>query len=144
MSRIESILVPIDFESPSERALAYAVELGEKLGASVHVMTAYDLPTSSLPEGVLLASVETVARLMEAAQAALDRACAPYREAKVPVTSHVEKGDPRDAILAVARDRHVSLIVMGTHGRKGIARALIGSTAESIIRSSEIPVLTVH
>ncbi len=144
MSRIESILVPIDFGRPSEHALAFAVDLAAQLGASVHVITTYELPLASFPDGALVASADIVSRLIEAAQAGLDRACAPFKDGKVTVTSHLEQGDPRETILAVAPDQNFSLIVMGTNGRKGIARALMGSTTEAVIRVSEIPVLTVH
>lgn len=144
MSRIESILVPVDFGRPSEHALAFAVDLAAQLGASVHVITTYQLPIASFPDGVLVASAEIVSRLIEASQLGLDRICAPYKDGKVPLTSHLEQGDPRETIIALARDRKFSLIVMGTHGRKGISRALMGSTTEAVIRASEVPVLTVH
>lgn len=144
MSRIESILVPIDFGHPSEHALAYAMDLAEQVGAKVHVITTYELPIASFPDGVLVATAEIVSRLIEASQAAIDRLCAPYKDRKVPLTSHLEQGDPRDVILGLARAEKFSLIVMGTHGRKGIARALMGSTTEAVIRASEVPVLTVH
>jgi nucleotide-binding universal stress UspA family protein len=144
MSRIETILVPIDFERPSEHALAYAVGLAEQLGANVHVITTYELPIASFPDGALVASAEIVSRLIELSQAKLDDACAPYRNGKVPLTSHLEQGDPSHTIVEVAKARNASLIVMGTHGRKGLARALMGSTTEAVLRASDVPVLTVH
>jgi len=56
----------------------------------------------------------------------------------------LKQADPREAILAAAEDLSADLVIMGTHGRRGIARALIGSVAEAIVRASTIPVLTVH
>ena len=144
MNRIESILVPVDFEAQSEHALAYAVDLAETLGATVHVITTYEVPIVGFPDGVLVAAAEIVSHLVESSQKSLDEMCAPYKARKVTVTSHLEQGDPQQKILEVARDKHVGLIVMGTHGRRGVSRALIGSVAENVIRRSEIPVLTVH
>ena len=144
MSRIEQILVPIDFEQPSEHALAYAMDLAEALGARVHVITAYQMPIATFPGGEPIATPEIVARLVEASQRALDEACARYRERKVALTSHVEEGDPRDVILRVAREKAANVIVMGTHGRKGIVRLLIGSVTEAVLRTAEVPVVTVH
>jgi nucleotide-binding universal stress UspA family protein len=144
MNRIESILVPIDFGAQSDRAVDYAVNLAEQLGAGVHIISAFELPIASFPDGAYVVSAEMASRLIEASQTALNKACARVEDRKVAVTSHLEQGDPREAILRVAHERKVDLIVMGTHGRKGIARALIGSTAEAVIRASDIPVLTVH
>lgn len=144
MSRIELILVPIDFGPHSQHALEYAVGLAEQLGAAVHVITAYELPIASFPDGVYVPSAEIATRLIEASQASLDKACAPFKNGKVKVTSHLEQGDPREVVLELCKVMPVGLIVMGTHGRKGIARALIGSVAESVIRTSTVPVLTVH
>jgi nucleotide-binding universal stress UspA family protein len=143
MSHITTILVPVDFGPQSERAVDYAVNLAEQLGASVHVMSAFELPIT-FPEGAYVISSEMTSSLIEASQAALNGACARVKDRNVPSTSPLEQGDPREAILRVARERKVDLIVMGTHGRKGIVRALIGSTAEAVIRASETPVLTVH
>lgn len=144
MSRIETILVPIDFETPSKHALAYAFELAEALAAKVHVITAYELPIASFPDGVLVATAEIAGRLIDATQRGLDDACAPYRDRDVPLTSSIVQADPREAILDVAKEKNASLIVMGTHGRKGLARMLIGSTTEAVVRAAEVPVLTVH
>ena len=56
----------------------------------------------------------------------------------------LKQADARQAVLATAEDLAADLIVMGTHGRKGIARALIGSVAEAVVRAAPVPVLTVH
>lgn len=138
------ILVPVDFGPHSQHALEYAVGLAEQLGAAVHVITAYELPIASFPDGVYVATAEIASRLIEASQTALDKAVAPFKNGKVPVTSHLEQGDPREVVLDVCKKKPIGLIIMGTHGRKGIARALIGSVAESVIRTATVPVLTVH
>lgn len=144
MKRIETILVPIDFGRASTRALAYAVDLAEQVGAKVHVITAYEIPITGLPDGIWVPPAEVMTKLIDASQAALAEAVAAHAARKVTITSKLVQGDPRDAILEAAQTIGASLIVLGTHGRKGIARALIGSVAESVIRASETPVLTLH
>jgi nucleotide-binding universal stress UspA family protein len=144
MSRIEQILVAVDFEQPSEHALAYAMDLAEALGAKVHVIIAYELPTASVPGEPAVITPEMVSRFIEASQLALDKVCAAYRDRMVVLSSRVEEGYPREVILKVAREKHANLIVMGTHGRKGFARLLIGSVAEAVLRTAEVPVVTVH
>lgn len=144
MRRIESILVPIDFGPPSDHALAFAVDLAESLGAKVHVISTFELPVVGFPDGVLVASAQIASHLIEGTQTTLNRACEKHRDRKVTITHQIEQGDPREVILTVAADRNVDLIVMGTHGRKGIARALVGSVAESVIRTASVPVVTVH
>jgi nucleotide-binding universal stress UspA family protein len=144
MSRIDQILVPVDFEQPSEHALAYAMDLAETLGAAVHVISAHEIPTARVPGGAVVITPDLVSRVTEAAQRALDKVCAPHRDRKVSLTSHIEEGDPREVIVKVAREKSANLIVMGTHGRKGIARLLIGSVTEAVLRTAEVPVVTVH
>jgi len=144
MARIHTILVPVDFAPASDHALAFAIDLAATLGARVHVISAYQLPLYSFPDGALVASADIATKLSVLTQNALDKTVAEHRDPRVEITSRIELGDPREAILEAARDMRADLIVMGTHGRRGFARALIGSVAESVIRSSEVPVLTIH
>jgi nucleotide-binding universal stress UspA family protein len=83
-------------------------------------------------------------RIINAAQKALDDLSAKYVGRKVKLDAFLEQADPREAVLAAAKKVNADLIVMGTHGRRGIVRALIGSVAESVVRTSPIPVLTMH
>ncbi|MBX3232528.1 MAG: universal stress protein [Labilithrix sp.] len=144
MRRIEMILVPIDFGPPSDHALDFAVDLAESLDAKVHVISAFQLPIVGFPDGVLVASADVATRLVQSTEAALKRAAERHRDRKVVLTTHIEQGDPREVILSVAKDVRADLIVMGTHGRKGLARALVGSVAEAVLRTAEVPVVTVH
>jgi len=144
MRRIETILCPVDFGPPSANALVFAVDLAESLGARVHVISIFQLPIVGFPDGVLVASAEAASRLIETTEKTLERACEAYKERNVALTRHLEQGDPQEVIVAVAKSIRADLIVMGTHGRHGLARALIGSVAESVLRSAEVPVVTVR
>jgi nucleotide-binding universal stress UspA family protein len=144
MNAPKKILVPTDFSEPSNAALEYAVALAEKLGASVHLVHAFELPIVGFPDGTLTITAEMASRIIDAAQKALDELVKKYAARSFTVTSSLEQADPRDGVLAAAKKVGADLIVMGTHGRRGISRALIGSVAEGVVRRSPIPVLTVH
>lgn len=140
----KTILVPIDFSEPSNAALDYAVSLARKLGSKIVVLTAYQLPIVGFPDGVYVATPDIADKLSSAAQSALDAAVAKRKSSGVDIVGRLVQGDPREAIVRLTEDLHADLVVMATHGRKGIARALIGSTTESVVRTSKVPVLTVH
>ena len=143
MRPIHTILVPVDFSETSEAALEYAVSLARPLGARLVVMHAYELPIYGFPDGALVASVEVATRLMNSAQVGLDAMVAKWRgEARIDTV--LRQGVPWEEVHAVAEDVDADLVIIGTHGRRGIARALLGSVAEKILRTSSRPVLTVH
>jgi nucleotide-binding universal stress UspA family protein len=140
---IRTILVPVDFSETSKAALDYAVSLAHPLGARLIVMHAYELPVYGFPDGAFVASAEVATRLMSSAQSGLDAFVAPYRDG-VRIDTVLRQGIPWEEVRAVAEDVGADLVVIGTHGRRGIARALLGSAAEKIVRTSQRPVLTVH
>ena len=144
MSAPKVILVPTDFSVSAETALDYALQLAAKLGAKVYVMHAYQLPVVGFPDGVLLPTAEIATKLISWAQSQLAACVARRKESSVEIVPVLKQADPRDAVLSAAEDLSADLVVMGTHGRRGLARALIGSVAESVVRTSTVPVLTVH
>lgn len=144
MLPVHRILVPVDFSEPSDRALDCALELAQKLDARVTLVHAYEIPAYSFPDGSLVASADFAARIADGAQQTLDAAVAARRGAGVPVDGVLRNGVPWEEIDAVVKELDVGLVVIGTHGRRGLARALLGSVAEHVIRTCEVPVLTVH
>lgn len=144
MMPIKTILVPTDFGDPGESALAYAIDLAEGLKAEVILLHAFELPIVGFPDGAMVATADIASRIVNAAQKALDDAVAKYKKRSIALKPLLKQGDAREVVLAVAKDVGANLIVMGTHGRRGIARALIGSVTESVVRTSPVPVLTVH
>lgn len=141
MTEIEHILVPTDFNEPAQRALELAIDLSQKLGATLTLLHVYDIPvypyTWVEPSAIEAASIRT------AAQRHLDDALAELRKHVPTAQGVLSSGAPREQILKVAHDTHASLIVMGTHGRRGVEHWMLGSVAESTVRRSPIPVLTV-
>ena len=144
MTLPKTILVPTDFSDASEAALAYAITLGAKLEASVHVVHAFELPLVGFPDGTMTITAEMASRIIEGAQKGLDDLTRKYGHRGVKLSTSLEQADPRDGVLTAAEKVKADLIVMGTHGRRGISRALIGSVAEGVVRTAPVPVLTVH
>lgn len=143
MSAIKHVLVPHDFSETAEKALQYALDLSEKLGAKVTVLHAYEIPVYGFPDGVVLTS-EMTGQIQRAAENALQGVVARCRRPGLEVASVLRQGPAWSEIDAAAKELGADLVVMGTHGRKGVARALLGSVAEKVVRSSSRPVLTVH
>jgi len=140
----KNILVPVDFSDPSEAALDYAVALAKPLGAKVTVVHSYEIPVVGLPEGAMVLTADVAERILTASQAALDATLERRKDAGVVLVGLLKNGDPRDVVPATAKEVGADLIVMGTHGRRGIARALLGSVAESVLRTAPAPVLAVR
>lgn len=142
--QIRRILAPTDFSHTAEAALGYAEALARAFGAEVyllHVVEVTDETFASVPREILLTgSGERIrAYLLERAQARLEPLKGRFGRAEAVV----RLGPPREVILDAARELGVDLIVLGLRGRTGLARLLVGSVAEHIIRHSPVPVLSV-
>lgn len=139
--KISNILVPTDFSACSEQALDYAIEMADKLGAKVHLLSVVGIPSYGVPELGVGLTATMMDNMITDTQRALDQL---KRDRKSVAQTLVRAGDARDVILQTAEELPADLIVMGTHGRRGISRALLGSVAEMIVRTSPVPVLTVR
>jgi len=137
------ILVPTDLSEGAEHALSYACELAHVLGAQIHLLNVISIPALGVPElGVALTS-SMMDQLVVDNQTAIEqlattRCTAPLGQVMV------KTGDARDTINQTASELGIDLIVMGTHGRRGLSRALLGSVAETVVRSAPCAVLTVR
>ena len=138
-----NILVPTDFSETAEKALDYAVVLAAKLDARIHLLHVIGIPALGVPElGVAMTS-SMIGTLVADAQVALDQLVARRRD-KVPFGPTLQRtGDARDMILQAAKEVGADLIVIGTHGRRGLSRMLLGSVTDAIVRMAPCPVLTV-
>lgn len=144
MADIRTILCPIDFSPGSSAALEYGIGLAQKVGAKVHLVHVYPLRLLAAPDGGMMVTPDAVAELSEEAAKALERIAEEWAQKGVRLETHVGDGAPHVEILRLADSLPADLIVMGTHGRSGFAHLLIGSVAEKVVRSSKIPVMTVH
>jgi len=148
MSPIGKILCPVDFEAGSRAALAAARELAETFSAPVDVVHVIAVPHSIRPDLMVWLEAGHVRPVLDVARDQAQKQLEDWlREANAPaeqVGREMLVGDPAEAILERAREGGYDLIVMGTHGRKGMQRLLLGSVAEKVVRRSACPVLTVH
>lgn len=136
----ERILLPTDGSRGNDRAVRQAIDLAAETGAELHVLfVVEDVPY--VPE---MADEGVETRLREVGETAIDEIRERADEADVEIRTAIEQGTPHRAIVEYADAEGVDLIVMGTHGRSGLDRYLLGSVTERVVRTAETPVLTVR
>lgn len=140
-----SILVPVDYSEPSRRALELAFTLDE--GAAVTVVHVWDRP-SYVGEHVVAHADGSRRSLSDLIRDNAEREMSEFlAQVQAPAGKsyqhHLVSGDPVTAILAEASKPDYDLLVVGTNGRTGMTKLLLGSVTEKLIRLSPIPVLTV-
>jgi len=144
MSRpLEHLLVPVDFGESSQGALEMAIQLAQQLKARVTLVHVYEIP-SYVYGGMTYATADLFAPIEEGARIHLDGLVAKVKERVPDVRGVLRRGNAAPEILAVAEQVKPDLLVMGTHGRTGMTRMLLGSVAEKIVRLAPVPVLTVR
>ena len=149
MPTFSKILVPTDFSEDSKLALSYAIELAQKFSAEI-IVVHVDQPlapvmVSELNPGLDVGTMNRIAeeqRLLALRE--LDQTSARLRESGVKSRGLMRVGAPFLEILHAAQTENVDLIVMGTHGRTGLAHVLIGSVAERVVNKAPCPVLTIR
>jgi universal stress protein A len=145
--RIARVLVPTDFSAASDEALDYARTLAEGFGASLyllHVVEDRSLGGGLISEAYLGVSPDARAAAWADAQARLAHRITDHDRQALPARSEIVCGETATTIVDYADTLHIDLIVMGTHGRTGLAHILIGSVAETVLRTAACPVLTVR
>lgn len=142
MNGIREILVATDFSEPAEAAVEEALALASRLGAHVTVVHAWEVPIYGLPDGSLVATSAMVSEILDGADGALGAIVAKARERGFAIDARLVQGRPADVIQRIADETDANLVVVGTHGRKGLRRALLGSVAETLVRTSSRPILT--
>ncbi|WP_231188713.1 universal stress protein [Haladaptatus sp. DYF46] len=143
----DRILLPVDGSEGAKTAIEQAITHAQTYDAELHVLhvidqSAVELTTPSI-EGI---STDVVyEQLNEQGQALVNEVTEETNEAGVTTTTEiVEYGSPYEEIQSYAAEQDIDLIVIGTHGRSGLDRQLLGSVAEKVIRTAEVPVLAVQ
>lgn len=141
----DRILLPTDGSDPTESAVTMALGLAETHDATLHVLFVVDPPTSVTGVGDGFSGLDNLLdALEEEGHSTTDEIATQASERDIETTAAVRRGNPHDDILSYADEADVDVVVMGTHGRTGVKRALLGSVTEDVVRHSSIPVLTVH
>lgn len=146
MARIRKILYPSDFSSASRHAFTTAMTMAKATRATLTILHVVVPSVPLVPEQYLDASVweriDAQARRWGLAQ--LARSAVRARKIGLRVTTLLLEGDPPQRIVGTARRMRADFVVMGTHGREGISKFLLGSVAERVIATAPCPVVTVR
>jgi len=136
MLHIDRVLFPTDRSEPAERAYVHALHLAAAHGAELHILHVTGEPRDSPQDLTPLTSQEVVTELnLESGR--------PAEPARI-VQKEISGDRPADVILRYAEEQGVDLVVMGTHGRGGVERMILGSVAERVVRQAPCPVMTVR
>jgi nucleotide-binding universal stress UspA family protein len=142
---IKKILFTTDFSEGASHALSYAVDVAKHYGAKLYLLhVVQDMamaPGLHIPHG---SSDMMYTELDTSAKKALEKLCITTCEDLKNTERSIVRGIPYEEILKFAKEKGTDLIVIGTHGRKGLDRVLFGSTAERVVRNALCPVLTVR
>lgn len=129
----EHVLVPTDGSDGTQPAIEHGTTIADRFGATLHAL-------SVITEG----PYDSPAALEERAERAVERVERTARNDGVDVVTTVSEGVPHEEIVAYATGNDVDMIVMGTQGRTGLDRVLVGSVAEQVVRNAPMPVVTVR
>jgi nucleotide-binding universal stress UspA family protein len=145
MMEIKRILFPTDFSEGSSQALSYAVDMAKKYSAKLFVVhVIYDIARATgwyVPHR----SVDQMYKeIEEGAKKEIDKFGLEELESVKNIERVVLTGVPHEELIEFTKKNRIDIIVMGTHGRKGIDRILFGSTAAQVVRFAPCPVLTVR
>jgi len=150
VAKFNKIVAATDFSEDSALALDYAEDLARKFGAEI-ILLHVDQPLAPVmisPEIGPAMDVGAMSRIAEEqrliAQRELDKIVQRLRDSGLKARSLLKVGAPFLEILRAAVGENASLVVMGTHGRTGLAHVLMGSVAERVVQKSPIPVLTIR
>src|SRR5881392_2009916 len=140
MITINKILCPVDFFPASDAAVSYAVGLGANYGATIHLL---HVITPILPNEYAIDTVEIMKSMEKSTAEEMKKLVARVKEAGVSIYTEIRTGDVYDQIKQAIEVVQPELVVMGTHGRRGVERWFMGSTTEKLMRHSPVPLLTI-
>lgn len=143
----KKILIATDGSEHVKKAVAHAIELAKLSGAEFHAVYVMDIKTDYGPKSYLSTDISTEgirSFLNQEGNAAIKYIEDLAKKEGISTRKWLLEGNPAEEIVRVAEEQSVDLIVMGTLGRSGIEKFLLGSVADKVIRSSRIPVLTVR
>ncbi len=141
MFKIHTILCPVDFSDASRKAVQYAREFAAGMGASIHLMNVVE--PRPMAVDITLNYVPLEEDLEKAASEDLKVILDELLQAGLKAECSIEFGNPSDGILDKAEALDVNLVIMGSHGKKGLSRFIMGSVAETVVRKANCPVLIV-
>ncbi|QLD86065.1 universal stress protein [Natronomonas halophila] len=145
----EKILVPTDGSDTAENAVEHALDIAEKYDAEVHALYVVDTDSMSLTLGgeqldrIEQGQFDEMEEVKGKADAATGYVADGAASRGLDAVEHISAGKPHDQIANYAEHNDIDLVVMGSHGRSGVKRAILGSVTERTLRSTHVPVLVV-
>jgi nucleotide-binding universal stress UspA family protein len=139
MIQLKRILLPTDFSETAVDAKRHGIALARAFGAELHLLHVFPLRAESL----LMPTPRPGDEMERAVGAHLEELATLIREAGVRCEISIRRGDPAFQILQAAREEEADLIVMATHGRKGVPRVVLGSVTEAVLHATPAPLLTI-
>ena len=143
MNKITKILVALDFSDTSEKVFFTAADLSKQLDGSLHVIHIVQIHPQNLPESGSLDVEALHKKEVQHAENRLNELMEKYA-GRLDLTTGFPTGNPAEVIVDSARKTGAELIVMGTKGRTGLAHLVMGSVAESVLRTANIPVMCIR
>ena len=144
MIQLNRILAPTDFSENSDKSLRYACELADRFEAELHLLSVLDDTTPMFVDPEIMPIDSLVQQQRVAISEKLDQQPGSPWDENLNVVREMRQGSPFLEIIRYAKEKKVDLIVLGTHGRSGLAHVLLGSVAERVVRKAPCPVLTVR
>jgi nucleotide-binding universal stress UspA family protein len=139
----ETIVVPTDGSENALRAADHAIDVAAHTGATVHALSVVDATRLGPFTPVDIEVSEVKSSLRSQAEEATEAVVERCRSAGVDCVAAIRIGVPNESILDYSDEVGADLLVVGTHGRTGLPRAVLGSVAERVVRTSDVPVMTV-
>ncbi len=149
MAEIKKILFPIDLTENSSKILPYVLSVSEKYGSTIYLLHVVPDLQKWAKEYIAHTSPYTSLNLfkkeaLEGAEKAMDRVCEEQLQSCPNFQRRVVSGDPATEILRITESEDIDLVIMGTHGRKGLEHFVMGSVAENVVKQSAVPVITIN
>ena len=144
MVKADKILFPCDFSRNSSKILPYVLSIAEKYNSQVYILYVDELHEWGghfIPHP----SIDTLQKeALKAAEKAMDKICEEQLESCPNFQRKIVSGEPATEILKLIESEDIDMVVMGTHGRKGMEHAIFGSVAENVVKKSPVPVLVLN
>jgi nucleotide-binding universal stress UspA family protein len=145
----DNILIPTDGSKAAENAVDQAIDVAAKYGATVHALYVVDVDATSYSLGteqvdrIRQGNLDEMTEVKEHADEATGYVATVAARHGVDVEEHVRAGEPARAIRKFVEENDIDLVVMGSHGRSGLKRVILGSVTEKVLRRTRLPVLVV-
>lgn len=145
MKEFKRILFPVDFSESSAKIVPYVQTVAKKFDSEIHILFVARILDYFTGIYVPAPSITTMEKdIIDGAEKRLYEFMDEYFRAFANTKTAVVAGDASEEIIKYIEDRHIDLVIMGTHGRKGLDKVIFGSVAERVVKTAPVPVMVVN